>query len=96
MFVIDVVTVTATPTLLFDVDTRRQTVIVRNTDETDSVKLGPSDVTYATGFSLKAGESMSFLSDQFVRESKSSLYAIADTSVTVSVEVLSYNPPFQG
>jgi hypothetical protein len=69
---------------------------VRNLDATDIIKLGGGAVTYnvspsSDGFSLLPGEAMSFTSDQFVRESKAALYGIADTSVSVLVEVLSHD-----
>ena len=96
MFVSQRVTVTDTPTVIFSSSVRRQTVIVRNLDDTDSIKLGGSTVTYnvdptSDGFSLLSGEAMSFTSDQFVRESKAALYGIADTSVSVLIEVLSHD-----
>jgi hypothetical protein len=90
------ITVTDVATLIFPSSVKRQAVIVRNLDDTDSIKLGGVTVTYnvspsSDGFSLLPGEAMSFTSDQFVRESKASLYGIADTSVSVLVEVLSHD-----
>lgn len=90
MFINGVVTVTSVPTLLFSVSYRRQTVLVRNTDSTDVIKLGGEGVTYATGISLKPDEAMSFVSDQFNRESTAALYGIADTGVSVVVEIMSH------
>ena len=90
MFQAATVTVTDTPTLIVPVNGRRQTYIVRNIDAADTVKLGPVGVAFATGFSLAAGESMSFMVDQFVRESTSALYGICNTGVSAVVEVLSH------
>lgn len=96
MLVTSAVTVTDVPTLILPENSRRQTYIARNTDDTDTVRLGAKTVSFtgpARGFSLAPGEAMSWMSDQFVRESCVALYGICDTGVTVAVEVMTQELP---
>jgi len=60
-------------------------VVVRNTDDSASVDVGPSDVESGAGFELESGQSLSF-----TLEPGESLYAVA-ASGTVDVHVLELN-----
>lgn len=76
------VNVTGTATALFTADADASSVLVRNKDAAEIVALGASTVTYAAGFRLAAGESVSL--DLAAGEV---LYAISD-GTTVECDVL--------
>ena len=77
------VTIADTATSIFEADIYGAgDFLVRNQDDTVSIFLGGSGVTDATGYELKAGESLSF--DLF---SGASLYGIVTTG-TARLDVL--------
>jgi hypothetical protein len=88
MFAGSVVTVTDTPTLILAADWRRQSVTIRNVAASAAIKLGGSDVTYSTGFSLLHGEGLCLDLNQFIRDATAALYGIADTGQSASIEIL--------
>lgn len=67
------------PVLIVDVNTDRKSVVIKNTDSTKIVYLGPSDVASTTGFPLKPGESIED------HASGDAWYAIAESGATISV-----------
>lgn len=91
MFHAKVVTVTDARTQIVDVNSRRQALLVKNPDLTDNVKVGGDAVTFATGFSVLAGDTLVLGTSQFSREAKGALYGIADTGQSVQIEVLEFN-----
>lgn len=61
-------------------------IFIRNTDATNSVFLGGSGVTTATGFELKAGQQIGPLS---LNSGDAKLYAIAAVAGPVRVDMVS-------
>ena len=91
MFHAKVVPVTAAPTLLVEASQRRQAILIKNPDLTDSVKVGGVDVTFAQGFSIKAGDTLVLGTSQFSREAKGAVWAITNTGIAINVEILEFN-----
>jgi len=91
MFHARVVTVTDSRTLIVEANNRRQSLLIKNPDMTDAVKVGGIDVLFADGFSILAGDTLVLGTSQFSREAKGAVYGICDTSVSIPVEVLEFN-----
>lgn len=74
---------TAGGTALNTATTAGQTIRLHNVDATNSVRLGASGVTFATGYEVAAGEK-----DTILLRAGDVLYAIADSETTVNVDVV--------